>query len=156
LKCFRNIEKTTFRFHFFKIDISEDQFRSFLEKEPKEKCSEILGSNYLGFIVVKPLMQTIIGRTCLKTYDESTDRHNLIRHRYNVNLFGIDLTVDPWRFRNKTALLRLAQTSALWSAFHATGRLFQHPIPSPSAITELATRTNPLDITAVSESWFDR
>jgi len=39
LKCFRNIEKTTFRFHFFKVDISEDQFRSFLEKEPKEKCS---------------------------------------------------------------------------------------------------------------------
>ncbi len=29
-------------------------------------------------------------------------------------------------------------TSSLWSIFHGTGKLFQHPIPSPSSITRMA------------------
>ena len=35
--------------------------------------TETLQKNYLGFIVVKPLPSTVVGRTCLKTYDDDGD-----------------------------------------------------------------------------------
>lgn len=40
-------------------------------------------------------------------------------------------------------------TSALWSVFHGTGMLFQHPIPSPVKITKAATDDFPIEDRAI-------
>ncbi len=61
-----------------------------------------LQDGYLGFIVVKPLPRTIIGRTCLKTYDsKGGTRHFPIVRRYPVHLFGIPLRVETLAFQEQ-------------------------------------------------------
>ncbi len=94
---------------------------------------------YLGFIVVKPLPETIVGRTCLRTYQDDPSRHFPVLRTYNASLFGLDLKVETLAFQEQDTAAAACATSALWSAFQATGLLFQHPIPSPVTITEAGT-----------------
>ncbi|WP_437753955.1 hypothetical protein [Sorangium sp. So ce1389] len=48
------------------------------------------------------------------------------------------LYVDTLAFQQQDSVAAACATSALWSAFHGTGVLFQHRIPSPVEITQLA------------------
>jgi hypothetical protein len=102
--------------------------------------SEIeLTNDYIGFIVIKPLPQTILGRTCLRTYPNAGCRFfNFIRP-YKVNLFGIELSVESIAYQEQDSVVAACASSAIWSAFQATALLFQHSIPSPVEITKAAT-----------------
>ncbi len=145
LSCFKHYSKTCTRLHFFNQVITEEYFSSSLSGEI-ENAGVFLQEHYLGFVVVKPLPETIIGRTCLKIYgSDSGRRHYLGITQNNVSLFGFNLTVDSLPFQEQDKAVAACATSALWSAFHATGHLFQHPILSPSAITAAASKYAPLD-----------
>ncbi len=99
-----------------------------------------LQSSYLGFIVVKPLPSTVIGRTCLVTYgNKDRDRSFPPTREYEVHLLGIELRVTSLAFQEQDTDVAACATSALWSMFHATGLLFQHHIPTPAEITKAAT-----------------
>lgn len=108
---------------------------------------ESLQQNYLGFIVVKPLPMTIIGRTCLVTYPKEggKDRYFPIIRKYNVNLFGINLSVKSLAFQEQDNVVAACAASALWSVLHGTGILFQHSILSPGEITKEATKQLPIE-----------
>jgi hypothetical protein len=100
---------------------------------------QMLKDTYLGFIVVKPLPSTVIGRTCLITYRTQDHGRSYPTIRpYNVHVFGIELTVRSLPFQEQDKDVAACATSALWSVFNATGHLFQHHIPSPAEITEAA------------------
>lgn len=137
-RCFDNYQKQCARLHFFTDDISETEFSSALDA--KSEFAPRLQSSYAGFIVVKPLPQTVIGRTCLKSYSTSgTDRYFPVCQRYDVNLFGYPLYVESLAFQEQDTDVAACATSSLWSTFQATGRLFQHAIPSPVEITQAAS-----------------
>jgi hypothetical protein len=54
----------------------------------------------LGFIVVKPLPSTVIGRTCLVTYARSEkNRVYPSTQVYDVHMFGIKFQVDSLPFQ---------------------------------------------------------
>lgn len=137
-RCFEDYKRKCARIHFFKSAFSEADFEGMLQAKVPD--ASLLQDCYLGFLVVKPLPQTVVGRTCLANYsDPGVDRVFPANQRYNVSLFGFPLHVDSLAFQEQDTDVAACATSALWSAFQATGRMFQHDIPSPVAITRAAS-----------------
>ncbi len=140
VRCFQEYPRKCTRLHFFKVAFSSEDFSNCLLGNGDSLSLELLQTNYLGFIVLKPLPRTIIGRTCLITYPCDGRRHFPATRCYVANLFGLNLKVlHSLAFQEQDSVVAACATSALWSIFQATGQLFQHPIPSPSAITSQAT-----------------
>lgn len=151
VRCFESYERTTTRLHFFSTDFTEDQFRQTLVDPAAGLNAQQMQESYLGFVVVKPLPQTVVGRTCLKTYPDDGGRREFpILRSYSANLFGIPLKIDSLPYQEQDTVVAACATSALWSCFQGTGKLFQHAIPSPVEITKAATRHVPENLPANS------
>jgi hypothetical protein len=110
------------------------------DKVLDEGTSEILEkitSSYLGFVVIKPIPKTYIGKTCLKVYDEilSNPLKSVITRPYLVNLFGIKLEVSSIAFQEQDKVLSACATTAIWAALHAVKNKNIRDIPSSSEIT---------------------
>lgn len=146
VKCFKKYKRKCARLHFFKIAFSKSEFDTFLNGGKSILNQEKLSESYLGFIVVKPLQETIIGRTCLATYESADNRRHFESVRdYEVNLFGILLKVKSLAYQEQDTVVAACATSALWSVFNSTGRLFQHQILSPVEISEAACANLPFE-----------
>ncbi len=144
VRAFHDYKRQCCRLHFFSNSFTEEKFTNFLKGEKIRGLSEKdFTKGYLGFIVVKPLPQTVFGRTCLKTYHEDDTRQYPIIRKYKVNLFGIDLQVDTIAYQEQDKTVAACASSAIWSAFQGTGLLFHHSIPSPVEITKAATKNFP-------------
>lgn len=142
IRCFEDYERSCRRIHFFDQRITDDEFKEYI----KGKTTDELQDAYIGFVTVRPLPKTIIGRTCLSTYKDDDRRKYPATRTYSVNLFGLSLKVDnTLAFQEQDRVASACATSALWSVFQATGKLFEHSIPSPVVITESATKQIPLD-----------
>ncbi|MCK4764286.1 MAG: hypothetical protein KAW12_18955 [Candidatus Aminicenantes bacterium] len=146
VRCFSEYKRKCTRLHFFKKEFDLEDFNSLLNKKD-QTLSEKLQQDYLGFIVVKPLPLTIIGRTCLTTYpqEEGEERYFPITRKYDVHLFGLHLLVDSLGFQEQDNVVAACATSTLWSVFHQTGILFHHSILSPVEITKAATKQLPIE-----------
>ena len=150
VKCFQQYDRFTSRFHFFSVAFTQEAFEGLLleRKEIDGLTLGLLNEKYLGFVVIKHLPGTIIGRTCLKTYNDVNDdvncpRHYPVKRPYTVHLFGIDLTVNTLAFQEQDRAAAACATSALWSAFQGTGPLFHHKSPCPIEITKAASKHIP-------------
>lgn len=144
-RCFKTYRRFCGRIHFFSLDFAEKDFFRCIEGAGGPVTPEILAERYLGFVVVKPLPQTVIGRTCLATYDHDRGRRFFpITRRYTAHLAGLELAVDSVAFQEQDTVAAACATSALWSAFHITGDRFGHEIPSPVKITQWANEQFPL------------
>ena len=139
VSCFRHYRKKCTRLHFFDIEFSSLQFQNILSGKAQKRLRD-LRKAYQGFVVVKPLPLTIVGRTCLRVYNDDDRRKYLGVIPYRVNLFGIELEVKSLAFQEQDRVLAACATSALWSAFQATAKLYRHPVLSPSAITKMASK----------------
>lgn len=146
VRCFADYKRKCTRLHFFSSKLSYDEYNAFLENFD-ENFKNLLQKSYLGFMVIKPLPRTIIGRTCLKTYPDQLEakRDFPIVREYEANLYGCSLAVKSLAFQEQDTVVAACATSALWSVFHGTGILFHHSIPSPVEITKEATRQLPIE-----------
>lgn len=139
VRCFNDYERFCSRIHFFAESFTSRDFEQALE-EPSNGFVQTLKQSYRGFVVVKPLPETIVGRTCLSTYgDDDGRRYYPVTKNCRAQLFGIDLEVESLPFQEQDTAVARCATSALWSVFHATANLFQHSIPTPVEITTSAT-----------------
>jgi hypothetical protein len=146
VKCFQQYNRKCLRIHFFSNSFQEEDICNLLIGRETPISQGFLNEGYLGFIVVKPLPQTIFGRTCIRTYAGNRSRHFPITRTYQVNLFGLGLEVSSsLAFQEQDKAVAACATSALWSVFQGTGKLFQHSIPSPSEITKAATENTAKD-----------
>lgn len=144
VSCFHTYRRVTHRLHFFAHEFSQEDFTALLAKRDGPLTEETLQSNYLGFIVVKPLPETVIGRTCIRTYStENGKRSYPVLQNYSVHLAGLTLCVKSLAFQEQDSVAAACATSALWSCFHATGKYFHHPILSPTEITKAAAVSLP-------------
>jgi hypothetical protein len=142
-RCHAEYCRRCARLHFFSSAFD----RAFITKaiEGDMVVVDTLRTSYLGFIVVKPLPSTVIGRTCLVTYGNvGRERAFPTARTYKVHIFGIELSVDSLPFQEQDTDVAACATSALWSVFNATGHLFQHHIPSPAQITKAAAASHRL------------
>lgn len=153
VRCFEDYVRKCRRIHFFAgLDkFTDAEFRSFLEGSPSPVTRERLQKDYVGFLVIKPLPETLIGRTCLEAYkrDGGTSiREYPVTKSYEVGLFGINLKVkDSLPFQEQDKVVAACATSALWSLFHGINPSPSFQIRSPSQITKAATKNFPLKST---------
>ena len=149
-RCFTRYKRRSVRLHFFSMAFTKRDFQGFLRNEETAPLNDpILQASYIGFVVVRPLPSTMFGRSCLKTYPPNDLRSFPTTRRYEANLFGHPLAVESLAFQEQDQAVAACATSALWSAFQKTGRLFQHPMPSLVEITEAANRLFPLSMRSI-------
>ena len=134
--CFQDYDRFCQRVHFFDITLSAAEFATLL----LDQKSEALQESYLGYVVVKPLPESIIGPTLLKPYGntENRVRSYTTTRKYPVSLFGRPLIIHSLAFQEQDTVVSACATTAIWSAFHRTSELFQTHLPSPSEITKSA------------------
>lgn len=140
VRSFRPYKRRCRRLHFFSRVFSSEQFLSWIvateSVEDLQKC-------YLGFVVIRPLPEAIIGRTVLATYgDDGGRRHYPVTLQYASNLFGTPLETKSLAFQEQDTVLAACATVALWSAFQQCARRFGTIAPSPAEITGAATTTD--------------
>lgn len=142
--CHDTPEKLTTRLHFFQLppaDVDAAWHKAIDSRKDVEEVQKKLNAAYLGFIVIKPLPATVIGKTCLRIYPEhdvetGRDRFFPIRRHYIVGLWGLSLSVDTVAFQEQDREIAACSTAAIWSAMHAMPPWFTvHEIPSPFQIT---------------------
>jgi hypothetical protein len=145
VRCFVSYENTCSRLHFFSIDINRRQFDAVALRR---RLSQDFQKAYLGFIVVKPLPHTVIGRTCLACYPPQGPgftRSYPTTLSEGANLFGISLSVKSLPFQEQDRDVAACASSALWSVLNGTGQLFQHRTLSPVEITKAAALHTRMD-----------
>jgi len=143
VRCFDKYASRCARLHFFETSFDEDGLRTAVVGKAGPLTRGKLQEAYLGFMVIKPLPKTFIGRTCLRVYPEKDGRRYPVIREYEAHLLGLDLKVESLAFQEQDTITAACATSALWSAFQGTGMLFHHEIPSPVSITKAATQTVP-------------
>ncbi|MDD2539489.1 MAG: C39 family peptidase [Desulfuromonadaceae bacterium] len=138
VKCFNNGGHKCARLHFFNSKIDHTTLDKALKTSPSsEECMSIVES-YLGFIVIKPLSQTFIGKTCLKQYSSlgvNEPGNKFLFKRYDVNLFGIKLNIDTVAFQEQDTVVSACATTAIWTALHGSQEKSVRQIPACSEIT---------------------
>jgi len=136
--CFQDYGRKCKRVHFFNESFDEKK----LEKELLSSKSDFLNNHYLGYIVIKPLPDSIIGPTLLKTYDEERNdgkkRYYPGCRPYKVHLFGREFEINSLAYQEQDTIVAACASVAIWSAFHKTSNLFDTNLPSPSEITKQA------------------
>lgn len=138
VKCFNGYGSKCARLHFFSDEISHSLLEQVIE-DGDSSSIEKLQNAYLGFIVIKPLPKTFIGRACLKIYPRFfSNNRKVLKRRYDVSLFGIDLSVDSIAFQEQDKVLSACATTSIWSCFHAINWKNLIDIPSCSEITASA------------------
>lgn len=139
VKCFKNSGHKCARLHFFDSEINHTSFNEILKRGALTKKYESLRKSYLGFIVIKPLQETFIGKTCLKQWTSllphSPDEKKCLSRPYTVNLFGIDLEVDSVAFQEQDKVISACATTAIYTALHGCSWQNEKQIPSCSEIT---------------------
>ena len=134
------------RLHFFSSEFDEEQWCDFVRRANdggREEVERQLAAQYLGFIVVKPLPGSPIGRTVLRTFDRRAPgrrrREFTTIRPYKVNLAGLSLSVDGLAFQQQDQGVSACATTALWSALQSTAPS-ERSSPTPAQITEAASR----------------
>ena len=139
VKRFGNDGHKCARLHFFASNVNHRHITSILEKgEGADEAISTLNDDYLGFMVIKPLPRTFIGKTCLKVMpdEQTTDKKKKrLARRYKVDLFGIPLTVQSIAFQEQDKVVAACATTAIWMALHCLTWRESRSIPSCSEIT---------------------
>lgn len=144
-RCFQPYNRYCTRLHFFSCEFNENEFIELIAQNHQSEFEESVKRNYLGYVVVRPLPRTMIGKTCLKTYDSNGRRHYPITRTYKANLYGLQLSIDTLAFQEQDGELSRCATTAVWSALQGTGIIFQHHIPSPAEVTTVANESSPAE-----------
>jgi hypothetical protein len=127
------------RLHFFTGTTTHQDFENWLTSGLRDDEHRTLKNSYLGFMIIKPLPRTFIGKTCLRlypTFDHASRLH--LTRTYAVNLFGIALEVHSIAFQEQDKVVAACATTAIWSALNGISSLPIRSIPSCSEITTAA------------------
>ncbi len=150
VRCFQPYRKSCTRIHFFRESFPQDALEKCIATDAGGISAEVLAGSYLGFMVIKPLPERVIGRTCLTTYPSDGTRSFPAARAFEANLFGIPLPIArSLPFQEQDRMVSACATSALWTVFQATARQFQHQLLSPYEITRAATHLMPIESRAI-------
>ena len=135
------------RLHFFSSAFDGPKWSALVRRandHDREQVERELTTQYLGFMVIKPLPGSPIGRTVLRTYDriapQGGHRHFATTRVYAVSLAGLSLSVDGLAFQQQDQGVSACATIALWSALQRTAPMENLFSPTPAQITETASR----------------
>lgn len=136
--CFNPIAKNCKRLHFFSKKINATSF---------EELDDILLSDndysdigYLGYTVLKPTPNAIIGPTLIpykNTQDSIHIPDILCDREYIINLFGKSMRVSTLVTQEQDKLTSVCATVSIFTALHILSSKFRIPTPSTSTISEI-------------------
>lgn len=163
--CYEKYPKICSRVHFFNLQFDKKDFDTLIDNGTPSV--DIINS-YLGFIVVRPIPNTVIGFTVLKPYIHSTGfehRNFWGLKKYPVHLFGIELEVKSLAFQEQDSVVSACATAAIWSMLHGASDNSSNTVllKSPSEITRDAGNSSDgnrlfpnkgLDVGQICESIF--
>lgn len=138
VKCFNNGGHKCARLHFFSTEVDHGCLNELLSGGAGRASVDSLQAAYLGFVVVKPLPKTFIGKTCLKQYGrvrDGVDGRKCLSKAYQIDLFGLPLTVESIAFQEQDKVVSACATTSIWSALHAISWRNSREIPACSEIT---------------------
>jgi hypothetical protein len=135
------------RVHFFRAGFDRARWSALIRDASSGAVLDsrrFLQEAYLGFMVVRPLPGTPVGRTVLTTLGTRSESgktriFGAVRE-YSVHLSGFDLKVTGLAFQQQDQAVSACATAALWSALHRVAPLEGLAIPTPAEITEGASR----------------
>jgi len=135
--CHEKYPKTCKRVHFFSLPFSVQDFETWVNNGIP---SVDIRNSYLGFIVVRPIPNTVIGFTILKTYQYSTgfgQRNYWGIKQYSIHLFGVELKLNSLAFQEQDSVVSACATAAIWSMLHGAAARSANTVllKSPSEIT---------------------
>ena len=135
------------RLHFFSSAFDETEWSDLVRRAndgDRRQVERLFDRHYLGFMVIKPLPGSPIGRTVLRTLDRSVSggppREFATTRRYTVSVAGLSLSVDGLAFQQQDQGVSACATTALWSALQRTAPSEGLAAPTPAQITEAASR----------------
>jgi hypothetical protein len=137
VKRFSNAGHKCARLHFFSAEIEHAKLNKILINDKCELVADDLNRAYLGFMVVKPLPKTFIGKTCLKRYPEKNPdaKRTLLSRTYTANLFGITLEVESIAFQEQDKVVSACATASIWTALNSISWRNVREIHACSVIT---------------------
>lgn len=137
--CHTPTPKTCSRIHFFTGDSDYQNFSyEDFEKIVAGETDDSKLGEYQGFMVIKPIPMTFIGRTCLRVPPKLNDA-NLITREYSANLFGMKQSFQSLAFQEQDRVTAACTSASIWCLLHGLGR---KQVPSPARITLAATETS--------------
>lgn len=135
VKCFKNYGHRCARLHFFSKEINHSDFNKLIRETDSTEVKNLQDA-YLGYMVIKPLPKTFIGRTCLKNYEEfDSEPRQYLTKKYEIDLFGLKLSINSIAFQEQDKVVSACATTAIWSALHALKWKSTLDIPACSVIT---------------------
>lgn len=126
------------RLHFFKSALAATRSAfdtAYKDRDSRGSSEKSLDENYLGFVVVRPLVGAPVGRTVLKTYPPDGARRFQVVRPYRVNLAGLRLHIDGLAYQQQDGGAAVCASTALWSALQRVAFVAGHRTPTPSMIT---------------------
>jgi len=145
LKAFAHYKKTCSRVHFFTgVCYDEiDDFKRALLLSPNFGLSHcFFQERYLGFVVVKPLPNHFIGRTCIKP--EFQEGANIFAYQYKSNIHGLELFIHSLPFQAQDPSIGVCASVSLWSALKGASKIFDDlVVPNIGKITDIADKIVP-------------
>lgn len=140
-RCFNRHPRKSARLHFFSMPFNEVEFVDAIADGTKNVS--VYQEHYLGFVVLRPIPENVLGRACLAVYDRLVKphdqyEHKLVTKKYNVSLYGMRLSVDSLAMQEQDKIVSACATSAIWTFFNSQEHLRGDALPSPSAITKTA------------------
>lgn len=136
VKCFTRYGERCARLHFFNTQIDHKSFTKMLHEYTDETRLK-LNEAYLGFIVIKPLPKTFIGKSCFNIYSSIKEdaSKKVLNRKYNISLFGIRLELRTVAFQEQDKVVSACATTAIWTALQALDKKDLRQVPSCSEIT---------------------
>jgi hypothetical protein len=106
-----------------------------------------LSERYVGFLIIRPVAPTPIGRTVLRWYPETkpgTPRVTAPSRDYRAHVCGIPLSVRGLAWQQQDTAVGACATVALWSMLHSSALDEKYAIPTTAEITRRANERWPL------------
>ncbi|HEX4422498.1 MAG TPA: hypothetical protein VH165_31505 [Kofleriaceae bacterium] len=132
------------RLHFFDQDLDRSMLQHALSND--DASLHQLRSAYLGFVVLRPIPGSPLGRTVLGWYPDQlagkTPRVVAPSRDYDCHVGGIKLTVRGLAWQQQDSAVGACATIALWSMLHSSALAGHHGLPTTAEVTLSAHRTS--------------
>jgi hypothetical protein len=131
------------RLHFFSVDVTRETFIDALGDADR---ADAIQEAYLGFVVLRPIPGSPLGRTVLAYYPDrapSVPRVTTPSRPYRVCVAGLCLGIRGLAWQQQDTAVGACATIALWSMLHSSGFEGLHRIPTTADVTRAAHVTAP-------------
>lgn len=127
------------RIHIFSTEFNEDDLHRELSKPDSSFIKEIVGS-YLGFIVVRPIPNSVIGLTILdpRIYIQEENVILFGVRKYYIHLFGQKIELITLAYQEQDKGTSACATASIWYLLNKIAILPRYYLKSPILITHSA------------------